>query len=78
MQSQSTPFRKDRTSDSGTILFYIRGDIPCKIIKTETDAYNEGFSIDFIGKTLEKLSASDNIIFLADFNVEPGEAKMSF
>ena len=43
MQGYSTPFRKDRTSKGVGILLYVRKDIPCKIIKTETDAYCEGF-----------------------------------
>ena len=42
----STPFRKDRTSKGGGILLYVREDIPCKIIKTETDAYHESFFIE--------------------------------
>ena len=46
MQGYSTPFRKDRTSKGGVILLYVREDIPCKIIKTETDAYHEGFFIE--------------------------------
>ena len=46
MQGYSTHFRKDRTSKGGGILLYIREDIPCKIIKTETDAYHEGFFIE--------------------------------
>ena len=46
MQGYSTPFRKDRTSKGGGILLYVREDIPCKIIKTETDAYHEGFFIE--------------------------------
>ena len=40
------PFRKDRTSEGGVILLYVREVIPCKLIKTETDAYYEGFSIE--------------------------------
>ena len=46
MQGCSTPFRNDQTSKSGGILLYVREDIPCKIIKTETDAYYEGFFIE--------------------------------
>ena len=46
MQGFSTPFRNDRTSKGGGILLYVREDIPCKIIKTETDAYYEGFFIE--------------------------------
>ena len=46
MQGYSTPFRKDRTSKDGGMLLYVREDIPCKIIKTETDAYHEGFFIE--------------------------------
>ena len=45
MQGYSAPFRKDRTSKAGGILLYVREDIPRKIIKTETDAYHEGFSL---------------------------------
>ena len=45
MKGYSTPFRKDRTSKGGEILLYVREDVPCKIIKTETDAYYEGFLI---------------------------------
>ena len=39
MEGYSTPFRKDGISTGGGILLYIRGDIPYKIIKTETDTY---------------------------------------
>ena len=46
MQGYSTPFRKDRTSKGGGILLYVREDMPCKTIKTETDAYHEGFFIE--------------------------------
>ena len=46
MQGYSTPFRKDRTSKGGGILLYVREDIPCKIIKTETDVYHESFFIE--------------------------------
>ena len=46
MKSYSAPFRKDRTSKSGGTLLYVREDIPCKTIKTETDAYHEGFFIE--------------------------------
>ena len=53
MQGYSTPFRKDRTSKGGGILLYVRENIPCKIIKTETDAYHEGF---FIENNLRKKS----------------------
>ena len=45
MQGYSIPFRKDRTSKGSGILLYVREDISCKIIKTETDAYYEGFSL---------------------------------
>ena len=34
MQGYSTPFKKD-----------VREDVSCKIIKTEIDAYYEGFSL---------------------------------
>ena len=46
MQGYSTPFRKNRTSKGGGILLCVREDIPCKIIKTETDAYHEAFFIE--------------------------------
>ena len=46
MEGYPTPFRKDRTSKSGGIILYAREDITCKIIKTETDAYYEGFIIE--------------------------------
>ena len=46
MQGYSAPFRNDRTSKGGGLLLCIREDIPCKIIKTETDAYYEGFFIE--------------------------------
>ena len=46
MQGYSTPFRNDRTSKGGGIILYVREDIPCKIIKAETDAYYEGFFIE--------------------------------
>ena len=45
-QGYSTPFRKDRTSKRGGILSYVTEDVPCKIIKTEIDAYYEGFFIE--------------------------------
>ena len=89
MQGYSTPFRNDRTSKGGGIIFYVREDIPCKIIKAETDAYYEGFFIEInLRKKKWLLSCSynsyknnivsyDNIILLGDFNVAPEEAKMS-
>ena len=46
MKGYSTPFRKNRTSKGGEILLCVREDILCKIIKTETDAYYEGFLIE--------------------------------
>ena len=46
MQSYSTPFRKDRASKGGSILLYVREDVPCKIIKTESDTYYDGFFIE--------------------------------
>ena len=46
MQDYLTPFRKDQTSKGGGTLLYVREDIPCKIIKLETDAYYEGFFIE--------------------------------
>ena len=46
MQGYSTPFIKSRTSKGGGILLYIKEDVPCKIIKTEIDAYYEGFIIE--------------------------------
>ena len=36
MQGYWTHFRNDRTSKGSGILLYIREDIPCKIVKTET------------------------------------------
>ena len=36
MQGYSNPFRKNRTSEGGDILLYIREDISFKIIKTES------------------------------------------
>ena len=41
MQGYPTPFRKDRTSKDGGILLNVREDIPCKIIKTKTEAYHK-------------------------------------
>ena len=46
MQGYSTPFIKGQTSKGGGILLYIKEDVPCKIIKTEIDAYYEGFIIE--------------------------------
>ena len=46
MQGYSTPFRKDRTTKGGGILLYVREDVPWKIIKTEINAYYEGFFIE--------------------------------
>ena len=46
MQGYSTLFGKDQTSKGGGILLYVREDISCKIIKTKTDAYHEGFFIE--------------------------------
>ena len=46
MQGYSIPFRKDRISKGGGILLYVRKGIHCKIIKTETDSYYEGFFIE--------------------------------
>ena len=46
IQGYSIHFRKNRTSKGAGILLYVREDIPCKIIKTETDAYFEGFFIE--------------------------------
>ena len=46
MEGYSTPFRKDRTSENGGILLYVRENITCKIIKAETDAYCKGFIIE--------------------------------
>ena len=54
MQDSSAPFRNDRTSKSGGILLYLREDIPCKIIKTETDTYYEGFFIEINLRNLHK------------------------
>ena len=38
MAGYSVPFRLDRTSDGGRILFFVREYISCKIIKTDCDA----------------------------------------
>ena len=46
MQGYLTPFRKDRTTKGDGMLLYVREDVPCKIIKTEIDAYYEGFFIE--------------------------------
>ena len=46
MQGYSAPFRKDWTSKGSGILLYVRESIPCKIIKTETEAYYEPFFIE--------------------------------
>ena len=46
MQGYSTPFRKNWTTKGGGILLYVREDVPCKIIKTEIDAYYKGFFIE--------------------------------
>ena len=45
MQGYSISFRKNGTSKGDGILLSVRENIPCKIIKTETDAYLEGFFI---------------------------------
>ena len=34
-EGYSKPFRRDRNSHGGGLLFYIRDDIPCKEIKTQ-------------------------------------------
>ena len=44
IQGYSTRFRKDRTSRGGGMLLYVKKDISCKIIRTETDVYYEVFS----------------------------------
>ena len=54
MQGYSTPFRKDRTSKGGCILLYVRENIPCKIIKPETDAYYKGFFIEIKRRVVAK------------------------
>ena len=46
MQGYLTPFRKDRTTKGDGMLLYVREDVPCKIIKTEIDAYYEGLFIE--------------------------------
>ena len=46
MQGYSTPFGKNWTTKGGGILLYVREDVPCKIIKTEIDAYYKGFFIE--------------------------------
>ena len=45
MQGYLILLRTDRTSKGGSTLLYVREDIPCKLIKTETDAYYEDFFI---------------------------------
>ena len=35
IEGYSKPFRRDRNSHGGGLLFYITGDIPCKEIKTQ-------------------------------------------
>ena len=35
IEGYSKPFRRDRNSHGGGLLFYIRDDIPCKEIKTQ-------------------------------------------
>ena len=42
MTGYSIPLRLDRTSHGGGILFFVREDIPCRIIKTDCDADFEG------------------------------------
>ena len=42
MTGCSIPFRLNRTSRGSGILLFVREDIPCKIIKTDYDAYFEG------------------------------------
>ena len=51
MTGYSIPFRLDRTSHGGGILLFVREDIPCKIIKTDYDAYFEG---NFVETNLRK------------------------
>ena len=40
------PFRLDRTSDGGRILFFVREDISCKIIKTDCDDDFDGIFVE--------------------------------
>ena len=46
IQGYSTPFRKNRTSKELATFLYVREDIHCKIIKTETDVYYDGLLIE--------------------------------
>ena len=39
MTGYSIPLRLDRTSHGGGILLFVREDIPCRIIKTDCDAF---------------------------------------
>ena len=43
---QGYSIRKDQTSNGSGILWYVREDIPCKIIKTKIDAYYKCFFVD--------------------------------
>ena len=47
------PFRLDRTSDGGRILFFVREDISCKIIKTDSDC-DDDFDGIFVETNLRK------------------------
>ena len=46
MTGYLTPFRLDRTSDGGRILFFVRKDISRKIIKTDCDDDFEGIFVE--------------------------------
>ena len=46
MKGYSIPFRLDRTSHAGEILLFVREDICCKIIKTDSDADFEGIFVE--------------------------------
>ena len=46
MTGYSIPFRLDRRRHEGGIILFVRGDIPCKIIKTDCDADFEGIFVE--------------------------------
>ena len=61
MIGYSIPFRLDRTSHGGRILWFVREDIPCKIIKTVCDADFEGIFVEInLRKTKWLLCCSYN------------------
>ena len=46
MTGYSIPFRLDRTSHGGGILFFVIKDIPCKIIITDCDSDFEDIFVE--------------------------------